>query len=241
VSFNYEEHQVLKRVSFLIKRNKTVAFVGPSGSGKTTILSLLLKLYRPTEGEIFINDISIDRIQTTSLRKAIAPVFQIPLLFNESIAKNISLTDGTDIDPIRIENALQLAHCAEFVDKLPHGIDTEIGDMGDRLSVGQKQRIILARAFYRDPDVILLDEPTSALDAHSEQLIIQSIRQLAGRKTIILVAHRLTTVQEADDILVLKEGQIIEQGSHQGLFKARGNYWSLYQHSVHEDTPASRT
>lgn len=241
VTFNYEEHRVLERVSFLIERNKTVAFVGPSGSGKTTILSLLLKLYPPTEGEILINDISINRIQTASLRKAIAPVFQIPLLFNESIAENVALSEGATIDPIRIETALQLAHCTEFVAKLPNGIYTEIGDMGDRLSVGQKQRIILARAFYRDPDAILLDEPTSALDAHSEKLIIQSIRELAGRKTVILVAHRLTTVQEADVIFVLKEGQIVEQGSHQGLLTARGSYWSLYQHGAPENAPASRT
>lgn len=231
VDFGYGEKQVLDGVSFKINKNQTVAFVGPSGRGKTSLISLMLKLYRPDKGGIFINGINLNDVTTESLLKIVAPVFQTPLLFNQSVAQNIALVEDSQIDRVQLGKSLDLAHASEFVSKLQKGVDTELGDMGDRVSVGQKQRLLLARAFYKDPQFILFDEPTSALDAFSEKMIVDSIRKFKGKKTLLIVAHRLSTIQDADLIFFLRDGHIVESGSHKDLMELQGQYWNMYKES----------
>lgn len=217
---------VLDGVNIRIPKGRTVAVVGPSGAGKTTVIDLVMGLLEPTGGRVLIDDVDLATIDLRTWRRRIGYVAQDSVLFHASIRENLTWAnpDATDAD---IAEALELANAAEFVDRLPEGLDTVVGDRGMRLSGGQKQRIALARAIIRKPDVLILDEATSALDTESEQHIQASVGALAERMTILVVTHRLATVKGADLIHVLQSGSVVEQGSWDELVSSEGRFWEL--------------
>ena len=218
---------VLWDVSCTIQGGATVAIVGPSGSGKSTLIKLLYRFYEPTKGEIRINDIPIPAYSVVSLRNTMSIVSQDIFIFNGTIRENLVL-GRTDVDENDILQALRLSESYDFVMQLPEGLESHLGERGIKLSQGQKQRISIARAILKHAGIIILDEPTSALDVETEYLFQQNLEQWAGNCTKIIIAHRLTTIRDADYILFLEDGQIIEQGSPQALIKQGGKfreYW----------------
>lgn len=228
VSFAYEgRDEVLKDLSFRIEKGKTYAFVGGSGGGKSTVLQLLTRMYDAGRGEVLVDGVNIRNYSLASLREQMGIVTQDSFLYSSSVKDNIRMAklDATDEE---IEAAAKQAFAHEFISSLSKGYDTEIGERGIKLSGGQKQRIALARVFLKDPDIILLDEATSALDNESEKLVQQSIDRIKRDKTIVMVAHRLSTVLDADTIFVMKEGRIVESGSHHSLLELGGYYKELY-------------
>lgn len=228
VSFSYNDHdEVIKDLSFKIQKGKTYAFVGESGGGKSTILQLLTRMYDVNRGEVLIDSANIKDYSLSSLRNQIGIVTQDNFLYSSSVKDNIRMAklDATDEEIIV---AAKKAFAHEFICALPEGYDTEVGERGIKLSGGQKQRIALARVFLKDSALILLDEATSALDNESEQLVQQSIQQIGRDKTIIMIAHRLSTVLKADTIFVVKNGAVIESGDHLSLMEANGYYKELY-------------
>jgi subfamily B ATP-binding cassette protein MsbA len=228
VSFSYNpNHQVIKDLSFTLKKGKTYAFVGESGGGKSTILQLLTRMYDADRGEVLIDGVNIQDLSISDLRDQMGVVTQDNFLYSTSVKDNIRLAklDATDEDVVA---AAKKAYAHDFICALPKGYDTEIGERGVKLSGGQKQRIALARVFLKDPALILLDEATSALDNESEQLVQKSIHEVGRDKTVIVVAHRLSTVLHADTIFVVKNGTIVESGSHSGLMALGGYYRELY-------------
>ncbi|TSI05089.1 ABC transporter ATP-binding protein [Lysinibacillus sp. BW-2-10] len=228
VSFSYDQsRQILNRVHFTIEKGKTYAFVGESGGGKSTILQLLMRMYDASCGDVLIDGENIRDYSISSLRDQMGIVTQDNFLYSSSIKENIKLgkPDATDEE---VELAAKKAFADEFITKLPKGYDTEIGERGIKLSGGQKQRISLARVFLKDPSILILDEATSALDNESEKLVQQSIFQVGRDKTVIMIAHRLSTIVNADTIFVLKNGEIIESGSHQSLLNLNGYYKELH-------------
>ena len=227
VSFSYGEHDVLKDFSIDVKKGQKVALVGLSGSGKSTLINLLLGLYPVDRGEILIDGHPIHNLTLHSLRRLFGLVSQDIFLFNDSIRENLCL--GVERSDEEIRAALDVAYASEFVDKLPQGIDTIIGDRGTRLSGGQQQRITIARAFLLNSEVLLFDEATSALDNESEKVVQKALARLAGHKTVIAVAHRLSTIQDFDQIFVMKEGTLVEQGTHNELMAKGGEYAKLYE------------
>jgi len=204
-----------------------VAFVGSSGSGKSTMLDLLLRFYDPQKGRILIDGVDIRTYSLSALRSLFGTVAQETILFNDSIAGNISLgmTDARQED---IENAARIAHADGFIRKLPDGYNTNIGDRGMKLSGGQRQRIAIARALFRNPQVLLFDEATSALDTESERIVQDAITDVLQDRTAILVAHRLSTIVNANRIIVFEAGRIVEEGSHAALLAAGGAYARLH-------------
>jgi len=232
VSFSYdtkeERKTALNNISLLIPKGQTVAIVGPSGSGKSTLLSLIPRFYDPTLGRILIDDIDIRELDLASLRKQIGIVLQETFLFNDTIAANISL-GKPGASRKEIEKAIEASYLKEFVAELPQGIDTIVGERGAMLSGGEKQRIAIARALLIDPPILLLDEATSSLDSESEQRVQNAIERLIQGRTTIIIAHRLSTVQRADRIIVLENGKIVEQGSHDELISAGGLYSHLHE------------
>lgn len=231
VSFSYEkngEKEVLKNISMDIKPGEKIALVGGSGVGKTTLISLLLGLYAPQKGTIRVDGIDLRKIDLKAYRSRIGVVPQEPTLFNDTVENNI--TYGTKKKGQRqIEEAAQQAHADEFIQKFKKKYKQLVGWRGIKLSTGQKQRIALARAFLKGPDILVLDEPTSALDAHSEELIKNSFKKLMEGRTTFIIAHRLSTVREADKILVFENGTIVERGTHEELIqKPNGVYQKLY-------------
>jgi ATP-binding cassette subfamily B protein/subfamily B ATP-binding cassette protein MsbA len=229
VSFGYAAGSpVLKDVSFRIPAGKRVALVGASGAGKSTIAHLILRLYEPAAGRIMIDGVDVRRYQRESLRNEIGVVLQESVLMGASIRENIAYgkPDATLED---IERAAREAHAHEFVDELPGRYDEVIGEGGCTLSGGQRQRIALARALIKRPPILIMDEPTSALDAGSEALIRNALYQLQRDKTVLLVAHQLHTVQDADWIIVLKEGRVVEQGTHEQLVERGREYCELFR------------
>jgi subfamily B ATP-binding cassette protein MsbA len=231
VSFAYEvdRNPVLRGVDLHIRPKEMVALVGRSGGGKSTLVSLLPRLYDPTAGRILLDGIDIREVSLADLRAQIALVSQDVNLFNDTIAANIAY--GIDPHPPErlIREAARSSHALEFIDRLPEGLNTRIGEDGLRLSGGQRQRIALARALLKDAPILILDEATSALDTESERAIQASLQEQRQRRTTIVIAHRLSTVERADRILVIDKGRIIEAGRHRELITRGGVYADLYQ------------
>lgn len=226
VSFKYQDEYVLKNFSLTIPKGKTVALVGQSGSGKSTIANLITRFYDVNEGRILIDGIDIRDITTKSLRSQLGIVTQDAILFNESIKNNLKVGDPDASDDDVIE-ALKVANAWEFVKDLPNGLDTNIGDAGNKLSGGQKQRLSIARAVLKSPPIMVLDEATSALDTESERLVQIALENMMKNRTSIVIAHRLSTIQNADEIIVLNKGEIVEHGKHAELIIKNGVYKKL--------------
>ena len=226
INFRYEDENVLKRFSLEVPKGKTVALVGQSGSGKSTIANLLTRFYDVQEGAIEIDGTDIKDMNLQSLRGLMGLVTQDSILFNDTIKNNILLgkQDATDDE---INAALKIANALEFVQNLPLGINTNIGDSGNKLSGGQKQRLSIARAVLKNPPIMILDEATSALDTESEKLVQVALENMMQNRTSIVIAHRLSTIQKADKIIVLQHGEIVEQGTHDELLALKGSYSKL--------------
>ncbi len=228
VDFSYEEGKpILKGINIDIKKGQTVAFVGSSGSGKSTIANLVLRFYDVDNGEILVDGINIKNLTLSSLRDKIGVVSQDVFLFNDTVKYNISYgkMDATDEE---IENAAKAANAHKFISKMPNGYNTLIGERGIKLSGGEKQRIAIARAMLKNPPILVLDEATSALDSESEKLVQEAIETLMKNRTVILIAHRLSTVINADKIVVIDKGCVAETGKHQELLDKNGIYSKLY-------------
>ncbi|WP_175620881.1 peptidase domain-containing ABC transporter [Chryseobacterium schmidteae] len=234
LSFQYEGPQspyVLKDINLFIPDGKVTAIVGASGSGKTTLMKMLLKFYEPVSGEINFNHLNINDISPLDLRKNCGVVMQDGFIFSDTIERNIATSDE-NINYTKLEKALQTANIKPFVDGLPLGLNTKIGASGNGISGGQKQRILIARAVYKNPHFIFFDEATSALDAENEKIIHDNLQSFFKGKTVIIVAHRLSTVKNADQIIVLKNGEITEQGNHQSLVKRKADYYNLVKNQL---------
>jgi len=226
INFRYEKENVLKNFSLDVKKGQTVALVGQSGSGKSTIANLLTRFYDVQEGILKIDGVNIKDITMKSLRDLMGLVTQDSILFNDSIKNNIKLgkQDATDEEII---DALKIANAYEFVKDLPDGINTNVGDSGNKLSGGQKQRLSIARAVLKNPPIMILDEATSALDTESERLVQVALENMMQNRTSIVIAHRLSTIQKADKIVVMQKGEIVEQGTHDELLAKNGVYKKL--------------
>jgi subfamily B ATP-binding cassette protein MsbA len=230
VTFSYGEGDVLKDFSLKVKKGEKIALVGLSGSGKSTLINLLLGLYPVTTGKITIDGNGLAEIKLRSLRSLFGLVSQDIFLFHDTIRSN--LTVGGNFSDDEIQKALEVSYASEFVKKLPLGLETVIGDRGAKLSGGQQQRLTIARAFLQNTDILLFDEATSALDNESEKVVQKALEAIAGNKTVIAVAHRLSTIQDYDRIFVLKDGRLVEEGSHQDLIKNESEYKKLYELSL---------
>lgn len=234
LSFSYQgpsAELVLEGVSLRIPGGKVTAIVGTSGSGKTTLLKLLLKFYAPTRGEIRLGHVNLASFEASQWRQRCGVVMQDGYIFSDSIAGNVALGDDR-VDPERLRHALRVANIHEFVDALPLGPSTRIGENGHGLSQGQKQRILIARAVYKDPEYLFFDEATSALDANNERAIMEHLAEFMRGRTTVVIAHRLSTVKSADQIVVLEKGRIVEQGNHEELTRARGVYFHLVKNQL---------
>jgi ATP-binding cassette, subfamily B, bacterial MsbA len=226
INFKYEDENVLKNFSIEVPKGKTVALVGQSGSGKSTIANLLTRFYDVQEGNISIDGLDIKDINLQSLRGLMGLVTQDSILFNDTIKNNILLGKENATDDEIIE-ALKIANAYEFVKGLPNGIETNIGDAGNKLSGGQKQRLSIARAVLKNPPIMILDEATSALDTESEKFVQVALENMMQNRTSIVIAHRLSTIQKADNIIVMQKGEIVEQGTHDQLIALNGTYNKL--------------
>jgi ATP-binding cassette subfamily B protein len=232
VSFGYEVgRDILKNISFEVFPGQQVAIVGASGSGKSTLISLLLRLYDPTSGQIFIDGHDVRDYTLDSLRQQISVVLQDSVLFAVSVRENIAYGNllASDRD---IERAALLANANDFISQLPDGYETILGERGANLSGGQRQRIAIARAAIRQAPIIILDEATTGLDSVSERAVNEALQRLSQEKTTFIISHNLRSVENADLILYLENGQILEQGTHKQLLKNQAGYAKLYQQSV---------
>ena len=230
ISFSYDgEKSPLKNINLTIKHGETVALVGTTGSGKTTLVNLLARFYKPSSGKITINETNIDEFELDSFRSNISFVDQHVRLFNDTVKGNIAF-GKTDSMPLEsIIHAAKVSNSVEFIEKLDNQFDTQIGEDGITLSGGQRQRLSIARAIAKDSPILILDEATSALDSATERLVQSAINKMQQGRTTIIIAHRLSTIKNADRIIVLKEGKIIEQGSHKELMKSSGEFAKLNQ------------
>ncbi len=234
VTFRYEgpnSPKALDDVDFVIPAHKVTAIVGTSGSGKTTLLKMILGFYAPTEGDVLLGDRSIARYSPSHWRRMCGTVMQEGYIFSDTIANNIGISDETP-DMEKVRQAASMANIDSFVDELPLGYDTRIGADGHGLSTGQKQRLLIARAVYKNAHYLLLDEATNALDADNERTIMERLERLFARKTVVVVAHRLSTVKHADNIVVLDRGKVVEQGTHAELTEKRGYYYNLVKNQL---------
>ncbi|HEU18777.1 MAG TPA: lipid A export permease/ATP-binding protein MsbA [Deltaproteobacteria bacterium] len=234
VSFRYDNDFVLKDINLQIKSNEVIAFVGMSGGGKTTLVNLIPRFYDVTQGHIFIDDHDIKDVTIESLRAQIAIVTQQTILFNDTIKNNIAYGDirKTEEDIIR---AAKSANAHRFIMNLPKGYDSVIGEQGTRLSGGERQRISIARALLKDAPILILDEATSSLDTESEKEVQEALENLMMGRTTLVIAHRLSTIANADRIVVLVNGEIVEEGTHDSLLKRQGEYFKLYNMQFKED------
>lgn len=229
VGFAYEgEQEVLRDVSFEVERGQVVALVGPSGAGKSTVVDLLPRFYQPQRGQIAIDGVDIADIRVDSLRDLLGVVSQETVIFHDTVRANIAYGANDRYSQEEIKAAAQAANAHEFITRLPDGYDTVLGDRGVRLSGGQRQRIAIARAILRDPPLLIFDEATSSLDSESERLVQQAIDRLLANRTVIVVAHRLSTIQGAHQIIVLDDGKIVEAGRHDDLLERNGAYRRLH-------------
>ncbi len=226
VSFAYEEEKVLDDISFELEKGKVIALVGPSGAGKSTIADLLPRFFDPTEGSVYINDVDLRQYELHQLRRSIGIVTQESILFNDTVYNNITL-GSENVEMEKVVQAATIANAHQFIEQLEAGYHTTIGERGTKLSGGQRQRISIARAIFKNPDILILDEATSALDSASEKLVQEALDQLMKDRTVLVVAHRLSTIQQADEILVLDEGKIIQRGRHEELMRINGLYKKL--------------
>ena len=226
ISFAYQEKEVLKEVSLIIPKGKNIALVGPSGGGKSTLMDLLPRFIEPTGGRILIDGKDIQHVKTDSLRALMGIVNQESILFNDTIFNNIAFAKP-NATQAEVEAAARIANAHEFILNTENGYQTNIGDRGSKLSGGQKQRISIARAVLSNPPIMFLDEATSALDTESEKLVQDALNNLTKNRTSLIIAHRLSTIQNADEIVVLENGKIIEQGNHQQLINKNGLYKRL--------------
>jgi subfamily B ATP-binding cassette protein MsbA len=232
VSYAYDEAigDVLNRVSFLVPARSTVALVGASGAGKSTLIDMLTLLLTPRTGQVLIDDVPGNQIEQSSWRRQIGYVLQDAVIFDDNFANNICMWSGDpDADPAlmaRIRTAAESAHLLTFIDSLPDGFKTRVGDRGIRLSGGQRQRLFIARELFKEPKLLILDEATSSLDSEAERVIQQSIDDLRGRMTVVIIAHRLATVRSADQVLVFEQGKLVEQGAYTTLRDRSGSRFS---------------
>lgn len=229
----------LKDVNLVIPKGSMMALVGASGAGKSTLASLLCRLYDPKNGGIFVDGQDLRSFDVATWRSRISLVSQDIFLFNDTVLNNIRF-GFEDVSVEQVREAARMAAAEEFIEELPQGWDTQLGEMGVRLSGGQKQRISIARAILNDPEILVLDEATSHLDSITERAIQDTVERLSKGRTVIVIAHRLSTVMHADSIVVLDKGQVVEQGSHNELVEKRGAYWDLLQHQAF-DADASVT
>lgn len=233
VSFRYpgSSEFVIKNLSLSIPSNKITAIVGASGSGKTTLMKMLLKFYVSQEGEITIGKINLNNLRQKAWREKCGSVMQEGFIFNDSIANNIAVGEE-HINREKLLRAVEVANIKEFIEKLPLAYNTKIGMSGVGISTGQKQRLLIARAVYKNPDIIFFDEATSALDANNEKVIMENLNHFFKNKTAVVIAHRLSTVKNADQIVVLDKGKIIEKGTHQELINLKGSYYNLVKNQL---------
>jgi ATP-binding cassette subfamily C protein len=230
IYFRYNRHEslyALQDISLQIQSNRMTAIVGRSGAGKSTLIDILMGLQQPERGQVLIDGAPITSENLFSLRQAISYVPQDPFLFNGSIKENMLMMHPSASEE-DIKEALKLAAAAEFVSRLPNGLDTIVGDRGIRLSGGERQRLVLARAILRKPAILVLDEATSALDSENEAKIQEALENLKGTLTIVVIAHRLSTIRNADQVIVLDQGSIIQTGSYSHLAKEKGGLFSTF-------------
>ncbi len=226
VSFNYDDKPVLKNISFVIEKGKTVALVGSSGAGKSTVADLIPRFHDVAAGEILIDGVNIKDFTIQSLRKQMSVVTQEAILFNDTIASNIAL-GNMDATPAQVQEAATIANAHKFIIQKENGYNTNIGDRGMKLSGGERQRVTIARAVLQNPPILILDEATSSLDTESERLVQDAIVNLMQDRTSLVIAHRLSTIRNADEIIVLQKGEIIEKGTHDALISQNGFYKKL--------------
>lgn len=237
VSFGYggkDSIKVIKNINLIIPENKTTAIVGTSGSGKTTLINLILKFYEVTDGEILIGNTDLNKIDTSLWRLQCGAVLQDSLIFTDTIANNISESEQAEIiDKDQLMKASRLANLDEdLIERLPSGYDSVVGSGGIKLSGGQIQRLLIARAIYKDPNYLFFDEATSSLDANNEKIIVENMNQVFNKKTVVVVAHRLSTVKNADKIVVLHSGEIVEEGTHEELVLQKKFYYNLVKNQL---------
>jgi ATP-binding cassette subfamily B protein len=229
VSFDYDiRRTIIKNITFNVPNGKKVAIVGPTGAGKSTISRLLFKFYIPKDGGIYINDININRISQNSLRKIIGVVPQDTVLFNDTIYYNISY-GNTVATKEEVISAAQNADIHNFISILPDGYETIVGERGLKLSGGEKQRVAIARTILKNPKIFFFDEATSALDSSTEKEIQKNLENVSKNKTTLIIAHRLSTAANADNIIVLDKGAIIEEGNHETLIQKKGKYFEMWE------------
>ncbi len=234
LSFQYEgphSEFVLKNLNLLIPEKKVTAIVGVSGSGKTTLVKLMLGFYKPTKGDIRLGDVRLDNIQSRIWRDRCGAVMQDGFIFSDTIANNIAISEET-MDKEKLLHAVKIANIQDYIESLPLGYNSKIGQEGHGLSQGQRQRILIARAVYKNPEFLFFDEATNALDANNEKVIMENLEEFYKGKTVVVVAHRLSTVKNADQIVVLDKGKIVEKGSHKELTAMKGAYYNLVKNQL---------
>lgn len=230
VGFRYagSDRKVLDDVSYTIEPGETLALVGASGSGKSTTANMLPRFYTPMEGEILLDGVNLNELTLSNLRRHMALVSQETVLFNDTLRNNIAYGHTGEVDERRLQDAMRAAHVSEFVETLPEGLDTIIGEKGVRLSGGQRQRLAIARALYKNAPILILDEATSSLDTESERYVQDAMQKLMQHRTTLVIAHRLSTIENADKIVVLSQGRVVETGTHAQLLAKAGAYAALY-------------
>ena len=229
VYFSYEkDNWILKNVSFVINPKETIAFVGATGAGKTTILNLIVRNYEIQSGQILIDDIDINNITLSSLRRGVGQMLQDVFLFTGTVKDNITLFDDSYSEE-EIEHAIKYVNADKFINRLDDGLDTQIVERGENFSTGQRQLLSFARTIIAKPQIMILDEATANIDTETELIIQESLLNIKNIGTMLIVAHRLSTIQNADKIIVLSHGEIIESGNHEELIKKEGYYYNLYK------------